>query len=172
MRISSSPQRQKRSKRSLDNQETAAGPKNLTLWPFRPLLVQGAHRSIRKYGLRMLHRHIRGGQPLRIGERQNRSPEFVSCQSALRCSKRLQAPRQGSAAYCRPSRDRTAAAPREGCRPCDKSPVPLCGQGDTSFRESNQPRAMETLDDLVLCLVAWRDDLETPPVWAETQNMR
>ncbi|MFK7838529.1 MAG: dimethylsulfonioproprionate lyase family protein [Sulfitobacter sp.] len=36
--------------------------------------------------------------------------------------------------------------------------------GDTSFHASNQPHAMETLDDPVLCLVAWRDDFETPPV--------
>lgn len=39
--------------------------------------------------------------------------------------------------------------------------------GDTSFHESNQPHAMQTMDDPVLCLVAWRDDFETPPVWSE-----
>ncbi len=35
---------------------------------------------------------------------------------------------------------------------------------DTSFHESNQPHAMETGTDPVLCLVAWRADFDTPPV--------
>ena len=37
-------------------------------------------------------------------------------------------------------------------------------EGDTSFHKSNQPHAMETLENSVLCLVAWRDDFQTPPV--------
>jgi hypothetical protein len=30
---------------------------------------------------------------------------------------------------------------------------------------------METLDDPVLCLVAWRDDFETPPVLTPPSDM-
>ena len=37
-------------------------------------------------------------------------------------------------------------------------------EGGTSFHESNQPHAMETMEDPVLCLVAWRDDFQSPPV--------
>ena len=37
-------------------------------------------------------------------------------------------------------------------------------EGDTSFHARNQPHAMETMEDPVLCLVAWRDNFETPPV--------
>jgi quercetin dioxygenase-like cupin family protein len=44
-------------------------------------------------------------------------------------------------------------------------------EGDTSFHHSNQPHAMETLDDPVLCLVAWRDDFETPPVLTPPSDM-
>lgn len=40
----------------------------------------------------------------------------------------------------------------------------VLGEGQTSFHESNQPHAMETTDDPVLCLVVWRDDFGTPPV--------
>lgn len=43
-------------------------------------------------------------------------------------------------------------------------------EGDTSFHESNQPHAMETLDQSVLCLVAWRDQFETPPVLTSRPN--
>ena len=44
-------------------------------------------------------------------------------------------------------------------------------EGETSFHQSNQPHAMETLDDPVLCLVAWRDDFETPPVLTPPSDM-
>jgi len=36
--------------------------------------------------------------------------------------------------------------------------------GDTSFHASSRSHAMETLDSPVLCLVAWRNEFETPPV--------
>lgn len=42
--------------------------------------------------------------------------------------------------------------------------------GDTAIHESNQPHAMETGDGPVLCLVAWRDQFGTPPVWSETKD--
>ena len=48
----------------------------------------------------------------------------------MRCLKRPQAPRQGSAQCCRPSCDRAAAVPRGGCRSCDKSPLPLYGEAN------------------------------------------
>ena len=44
-------------------------------------------------------------------------------------------------------------------------------EGETSFHHSNQPHAMETLDDPVLCLVAWRDDFETQPVLTPPSGM-
>ena len=44
-------------------------------------------------------------------------------------------------------------------------------EGETSFHQSNQPHAMETLDDPVLCLVAWRDDFETQPVLTPPSGM-
>ena len=44
-------------------------------------------------------------------------------------------------------------------------------EGETSFHQSNQPHAMETLDDPVLCLVAWRDDFEKPPVLTPPSDM-
>lgn len=47
---------------------------------------------------------------------------------------------------------------RENC------PDEILLEGDTSFHASNQPHAMETMEELVLCLVAWRDDFEIPPV--------
>lgn len=47
---------------------------------------------------------------------------------------------------------------RKGCP--DRT---LC-EGETSFHPSNQPHAMETLKEPVLCLVAWRDSFQTPPV--------
>lgn len=37
-------------------------------------------------------------------------------------------------------------------------------EGDTMFHASNQPHAMETLDDPVLCLVAWRNGFGIQPV--------
>ena len=43
-------------------------------------------------------------------------------------------------------------------------PDKTLSEGQTSFHQSNQPHAMETLDQPVLCLVAWRDQFETPPV--------
>ncbi|WP_170577673.1 dimethylsulfonioproprionate lyase family protein [Ruegeria arenilitoris] len=47
---------------------------------------------------------------------------------------------------------------REGC------PSENLGEGGTVYHESNQPHAMETQDDPVLCLVAWRNRFDTPPV--------
>jgi len=46
---------------------------------------------------------------------------------------------------------------RENC------PDQWLGEGQTSFHESNQPHAMETKEEPVLCLVAWRNEFETPP---------
>jgi quercetin dioxygenase-like cupin family protein len=37
-------------------------------------------------------------------------------------------------------------------------------EGQTAFHASNQPHAMETLNEAVLCLVFWRNRFETPPV--------
>ena len=54
---------------------------------------------------------------------------------------------------------------RKGC------PDERLAEGDTSFHQSNQPHAMETLDDPVLCLVAWRDDFETQPVLTPPSGM-
>lgn len=42
-------------------------------------------------------------------------------------------------------------------------PERLLGEGQTAFHRSNQPHAMETHDEPVLCLVAWRDNFQTPP---------
>lgn len=39
--------------------------------------------------------------------------------------------------------------------------------GDTTFHVGSQPHAMETLDQPVLCLVAWRGGFETPPKLTE-----
>ncbi|MEX0338755.1 MAG: dimethylsulfonioproprionate lyase family protein [Arenibacterium sp.] len=38
--------------------------------------------------------------------------------------------------------------------------------GDTVLHKSNQPHATETRASPVLCLVAWRDRFDTPPVWS------
>lgn len=46
----------------------------------------------------------------------------------------------------------------------EKSPDKVLVEGETSFHASNQPHAMETMEDPVLCLVAWRDEFQTPPV--------
>ena len=43
-------------------------------------------------------------------------------------------------------------------------PDEALSEGRTSFHESDQPHAMETLTDPVLCLVAWRNQFQTPPV--------
>ncbi len=48
------------------------------------------------------------------------------------------------------------------------SPDETLGEGDTSYHESNQPHAMETFDQPVLCLVAWHDNFDTPPVLTNT----
>lgn len=37
-------------------------------------------------------------------------------------------------------------------------------EGDTSFHHSNQPHALHTTDSGILCLVAWHDQFDTPPV--------
>ena len=52
----------------------------------------------------------------------------------------------------------SAVFKRQGC-----SDEPL-REGDTVLHQSNQPHAMETLDAPVLCLVAWRNGFDTPPV--------
>lgn len=54
---------------------------------------------------------------------------------------------------------------RKGC------PDERLTEGDTSFHQSNQPHALETLGDPVLCLVAWRDDFEKPPVLTPPSDM-
>ena len=43
-------------------------------------------------------------------------------------------------------------------------PDKLLSEGEVPFHASNQPHAMETTEDPVLCLVAWRDNFQTPPV--------
>jgi hypothetical protein len=43
-------------------------------------------------------------------------------------------------------------------------PDKLLSEGEVAFHASNQPHAMETTEDPVLCLVAWRDNFQTPPV--------
>lgn len=48
---------------------------------------------------------------------------------------------------------RKAGAPNETLR-----------AGDTAIHVSNQPHAMQTHDEPVLCLVIWKDEFETPPV--------
>ncbi|MEM8730678.1 MAG: dimethylsulfonioproprionate lyase family protein [Pseudomonadota bacterium] len=45
-------------------------------------------------------------------------------------------------------------------------PDELLHEGHTMFHASNEPHAMETLDDPVLCLVAWRNEFETRPVFS------
>ncbi|MES0824122.1 dimethylsulfonioproprionate lyase family protein [Ruegeria sp. SCP11] len=52
----------------------------------------------------------------------------------------------------------SAVFKRKGC------PDETLGEGSTVFHESNQPHAMETLEDPVLCMVAWRNGFDTPPV--------
>lgn len=54
---------------------------------------------------------------------------------------------------------------RKGC------PDETLTEGETSFHKSNQPHALETLDEPVLCLVVWRDDFETPPVLTPPSEM-
>jgi|TARA_B110000259_G_C13827383_1_gene327201 quercetin dioxygenase-like cupin family protein len=43
-------------------------------------------------------------------------------------------------------------------------PDETLAEGDTSFHEGNQPHAMETLAEPVLCLVAWRNQFQNPPI--------
>lgn len=40
----------------------------------------------------------------------------------------------------------------------------LLSEGEVSFHASNQSHAMETSKDPVLCLVAWRNNFQTPPI--------
>ena len=40
-------------------------------------------------------------------------------------------------------------------------------EGQIALHASNQPHATETFEEPVLCLVAWRDQFETPPVLTE-----
>ncbi len=46
----------------------------------------------------------------------------------------------------------------------DGTPDAHLTEGQTSFHASNQPHAMQTASDPVLCLVAWRNRFDTPPV--------
>ena len=48
---------------------------------------------------------------------------------------------------------------RRHCQP-DETLV----EGQKSFHNCNLPHAMETLTEPVLCLVAWRNEFQTPPV--------
>ncbi len=43
-------------------------------------------------------------------------------------------------------------------------PDRVLSEGDTMFHESNQPHAMATRGEPVLCLVAWRNGFDVPPV--------
>jgi quercetin dioxygenase-like cupin family protein len=43
-------------------------------------------------------------------------------------------------------------------------PDEVLSEGQVVFHASNQPHAMETKEDPVLCLVAWHDNFQTPPV--------
>lgn len=58
----------------------------------------------------------------------------------------------------------SAVFKRKGC------PDETLTEGETSFHASNQPHAMETLKEPVLCLVAWRDNFLTPPVLTNTAH--
>ncbi|OIQ35418.1 MAG: hypothetical protein BM559_02650 [Roseobacter sp. MedPE-SWchi] len=51
----------------------------------------------------------------------------------------------------------SAVFKRKGC------PDEILSEGQTSFHTSNQSHAMETRDDPILCLVAWRDSFHAPP---------
>ena len=44
------------------------------------------------------------------------------------------------------------------------SPDKVLSEGQVAFHSSDQPHAMQTEDVPVLCLVAWRDNFQTPPV--------
>lgn len=44
-------------------------------------------------------------------------------------------------------------------------PDEVLSEGQTLFHASNQPHALETIEDPVLCLVAWRNHFKTPPVF-------
>ena len=43
-------------------------------------------------------------------------------------------------------------------------PDEVLSEGQVAFHVSNQPHAMETKDDPILCLVAWHDNFQTPPI--------
>ncbi len=43
-------------------------------------------------------------------------------------------------------------------------PDEILGPGETCFHGSNQSHALETRDAPILCLVAWRNGFDTPPV--------
>lgn len=43
-------------------------------------------------------------------------------------------------------------------------PDKVLTEGQTAFHSSNQPHAMETQSEPILCLVVWRNHFETPPV--------
>ena len=43
----------------------------------------------------------------------------------------------------------------------------VLSEGQVAFHTSNQPHAMETKEDPVLCLVAWRDNFQIPPLLEE-----
>ncbi|MBU2980902.1 hypothetical protein KO498_03655 [Lentibacter algarum] len=43
----------------------------------------------------------------------------------------------------------------------DETLTETLAEGQTSFHESNQPHAMKTVEQPVLCLVAWRSAFET-----------
>jgi quercetin dioxygenase-like cupin family protein len=46
----------------------------------------------------------------------------------------------------------------------ENSPDQVLCAGDTSYHRSNQPHAMHTTEMPVLCLVAWRNEFQTPPI--------
>lgn len=50
-------------------------------------------------------------------------------------------------------------------------PSVLLKPGDTSLHGSNQPHAMQTHKKPVMCLVAWRNGFETPPVLTPSDQL-
>mgnify|MGYP006081975217 CR=1 FL=1 len=50
-------------------------------------------------------------------------------------------------------------------------PDKTLAEGDTSFHEGNQPHAMETLAEPVLCLAAWRNQFQNPPIWTAAHQL-
>jgi len=55
---------------------------------------------------------------------------------------------------------------RQGC------PDEVLSEGQTYFHKSNQPHAMETMDEPILCLVAWRDSFQAPPELTDYTSLR